>query len=123
MIDKVPDSTVDFIKHVSPVLAGTAVSMLFMRSEWPRRIAQGCVGVPFSIYMAPFVDRVLSGLMAPYGLDISPSESGVITAVFGLTIVSYLYEVFEQLQIVPILRDWIKAKLGVKDIANESKPD
>ena len=120
-MEKIPDAYCDLVKHIAPVLAGTAVSMFFMRTEWPRRIAQGVIGVPFSLYMAPFVDRVLSGFMMPYDLYISPSEAGVVTAVFGLTIVSYLYEVLQQLQIGPILRDFIKNKLGVKDVNNEPK--
>lgn len=114
MIDKLPDSAADLVKHVAPVLVGTAVSMFFMRVAWPRRILQGFVGVPFSIYMAPFVDRVLSSMMLPHGFDISSSEAGVVTAVFGMTLVAYIYEVIQQLQIGPILREFISSRLGVK---------
>jgi len=117
MIDKMPDTAIDLLKHAAPVLAGTAVSMFFMKSAWPRRIAQGVIGVPFSIYIAPFVDRMFDSITLPFVgvVPITESEAGVITAVFGLSLVAYAYEVMAQLQIGAVVREWVRKKLGLKE--------
>ena len=96
-------------KHLGPILAGTAVSMLFVRGNWKKKLIQGGVGVPFAMYIAPMVDRAFDRLG---WIDITASEAGVIAAVFGLTVVAYVHEVMQQLQLGQLLREWMKRKIG-----------
>lgn len=109
MIDDMPQGGKEVMVQLGPVLVGTAVQMLFVKGAWKRRLTQGVVGVPFSFYMAPFVERVISR----YGWHVTSAEAGVLTAVFGLALVSYIFEVWQQLSLGTMIRDWIANKLGV----------
>ena len=104
----------EILPKLGPAMTGAAVSLLFMGGEWKNRLVQGAVGVPFAMYLAPSVDAVLDGFELTKGID--SLGAGVLTGVFGIAIVSYCFEVLKQLQVGPILREWIKSKLGVKKI-------
>lgn len=115
--DKPPYLFYDILPKLGPAMVGAATSMLFMGGEWKKRVAQGVIGVPFAMYLAPSVDAVLDGFELTRGID--SLGAGVLTGVFGIAIVSYCFEVFRQLQLGPILREWIKSKLGVKAAKDE----
>lgn len=115
--DKPPFMFYEILPKLGAAMAGAAVSMLFMGGEWKKRIAQGCVGVPFAMYLAPSVDAVLDGFELTRGID--SLGAGVLTGVFGIAVVSYCFEVLRQLQLGLILREWIRSKFAVKDYKDE----
>lgn len=111
----------EILNKIGPAMVGTAVSMFFMGGEWKKRLAQGAIGVPFAMYLAPSVDAVLDVFELTRGID--SLGAGVITGVFGIAVVSYCFEVLRQLQLGPILREWIKNKLGIKVGEDDKQPD
>ena len=102
-----------FLEQLGPAAIGTAVSMVVTEGRWKKRLVQGAVGVPFSMYMAPSVYAFAQRW--DWGQSITPSGAGVLTAVFGLAAVSYVFELWKQLQLGPMLREWISKRLGVKN--------
>lgn len=96
-----------FMEQLGPAAIGTAASMLFTEGRWKKRLVQGIVGVPFSMYMAPSVYTLLQ--LGDWTRHISEPSSGVLTAVFGLAAVSYVFELWKQMNLGPILRDVIVA--------------
>lgn len=111
MLDKLPEGWREMVSHVGPVVAGTAVSVFFLNGEWKRRLAQAAAAVPFSMYMAPTVYRVLHSIWPTY---VTESDAGVLTACFGLALVAFVFEVLKQLQFGPILNEWFRKVLGLK---------
>ena len=111
MIDPSPESLKEIVHALGPAIVGTAASMLFTEGTWKKRLAQGAVGVPFSMYMAPSVGTMLSRWDFTSGID--SFGVGVLTAVFGLAAVSYTFELWKQLQLGPMLREWVAKRLGV----------
>ena len=108
-----PEDVKQFLEQLGPAAVGTLVSMFVTEGRWKKRLVQGVVGVPFSMYMAPTVYAATQRW--EWGQAISPSGAGVLTAVFGLAAVSYVFELWKQLQLGPMLREWIAKRLGVKN--------
>lgn len=108
-----PEDLKQFLEQLGPAAVGTAVSMFVTEGRWKKRLVQGIVGVPFSMYMAPSVYAFVQRW--EWGQSITPSGAGVLTAVFGLAAVSYVFELWKQLQLGPMLREWISKRLGVKN--------
>lgn len=108
-----------FLEQLGPAAVGTAVSMLVTEGRWKKRLAQGVVSVPFSMYMAPSVYAFAQ--RGDWGQSITPSGAGVLTAVFGLAAVSYVFELWKQLQLGPMLREWVAKRLGVTN-PEDKKP-
>lgn len=106
-----PEDVKQFLEQLGPAAIGTAVSMLVTEGRWKKRLAQGVVGVPFSMYLAPSVYALLQRW--EWGQAVTPSGAGVLTAVFGLAAVSYVFELWKQMQLGPMLREWIAKRLGV----------
>lgn len=106
-----PEDVKQFLEQLGPAAIGTAVSMLFSEGRWKKRFVQGVVGVPFSMYMAPSVYSLLQ--KGEWTQHITEYSAGVLTAVFGLAAVSYIFELWKQLQLGPMLREWIAKRLGV----------
>ena len=104
-----PEDVKQALEQLGPAVIGTAVSMLFTDGSWKKRLFQGAVGVPFSLYMAPSVGAHLSR----FGWEMQPEAVGVLTGVFGITCVSYVFELWKQLQIGPMLREWLAKRMGV----------
>lgn len=114
-----PEDVKQFFEQLGPAAIGTAASMLFTEGRWKKRLVQGVVGVPFSMYMAPSVYALLQ--RGEWTRHISEPSSGVLTAVFGLAAVSYVFELWKQLQLGPMLREWIAKRLGVNN-PEDKKP-
>ena len=108
-----PEDMKQFLEQLGPAAVGTAVSMLVTEGRWKKRLAQGVVGVPFSMYMAPSVYSLLQ--KGEWTQRITEYSAGVLTAVFGLAMVSYVFELWKQMQLGPMLREWISKRLGVKN--------
>lgn len=108
-----PEEVKQFLEQLGPAAVGTAVSMFVTEGRWKKRLAQGVVGVPFSMYLAPSVYALVQRW--DWGKAITPSGAGVLTAVFGLAMVSYVFELWKQLHIGPMLREWFANRLGVKN--------
>ena len=108
-----PEDVKQFLEQLGPAAIGTAVSMLFTEGKWKKRLVQGIVGVPFSMYMAPTVFAATQRW--EWGKAVTPSGAGVLTAVFGLAAVSYVFELWKQLQLGHMLREWVAKRLGVKN--------
>lgn len=108
-----PEDVKQFLEQLGPAAIGTAVSMLFTEGRWKKRLVQGVVGVPFSMYMAPSVYAATQRW--DWGAAVTESGAGVLTAVFGLAAVSYTFELWKQLQLGPMLREWIAKRLGVQN--------
>lgn len=108
-----PEDVKQFLEQLGPAAIGTAVSMLFTEGRWKKRLVQGIVGVPFSMYMAPTVFAATQRW--EWGKAVTESGAGVLTAVFGLAAVSYVFELWKQLQLGPMLREWIAKRLGVSN--------
>lgn len=108
-----PEDVKQFLEQLGPAAIGTAVSMLFSEGRWKKRFVQGVVGVPFSMYMAPSVYSLLQ--KGEWTQHITEYSAGVLTAVFGLAAVSYVFELWKQLQLGPMLREWIAKRLGVQN--------
>lgn len=108
-----PEDVKQFLEQLGPAAIGTAVSMLFSEGRWKKRFVQGVVGVPFSMYMAPSVYSLLQ--KGEWTQHITEYSAGVLTAVFGLAAVSYTFELWKQLQLGPMLREWIAKRLGVQN--------
>ena len=108
-----PEDVKQFLEQLGPAAVGTLVSMFVTEGRWKKRLVQGVVGVPFSMYMAPTVYAATQRW--EWGQAISPSGAGVLTAVFGLAAVSYVFELWKQLQLGPMLREWIAKRLGVQN--------
>jgi hypothetical protein len=106
-----PDNIREIAEQFGPAAVGTAASMLFTDGSWKKRLVQGAVGIPFSIYMAPSVGTML----ARFGWPLEPEAVGALTACFGLAAVSYVFELWKQMHLGPLLRRWIAKWLGVKD--------
>lgn len=106
-----PEDLKQFLEQLGPAAIGTAVSMFVTEGRWKKRLVQGIVGVPFSMYMAPSVYAILQRW--EWGRSVTSEGAGVLTAVFGLAIVSYVFEMWKQLQLGPMLREWIAKRLGV----------
>lgn len=106
-----PEDVKQFLEQLGPAAIGTAVSMLFTDGRWKKRLAQGVVGVPFSMYMAPTVYAISQRW--GWGEAVTSEGAGVLTAVFGLAIVSYVFEMWKQLHLGPMLREWLAKRLGV----------
>lgn len=108
-----PEDIKQFLEQLGPAAIGTAVSMLFTEGRWKKRLAQGVVGVPFSMYLAPTVFAVCQKW--EWGQAVTPSGAGVLTAVFGLAAVAYLFELWKQLLLGPMLRERVARWLGVSN--------
>lgn len=108
-----PEDVKQFLEQLGPAAIGTAVSMLFSEGRWKKRFVQGVVGVPFSMYLAPSVHSLLQ--KGEWTQNVTASGAGVLTAVFGLAAVSYVFELWKQLQLGPMLREWIAKRLGVQN--------
>ena len=108
-----PEDMKQFLEQLGPAAIGTAVSMLVTEGRWQKRLAQGFVGVPFSMYLAPSVYALLQ--RGEWTQHVTASGAGVLTAVFGLAAVSYVFELWKQLSLGPMLREWISKRLGVKN--------
>ena len=108
-----PEDVKQSLEQLGPAAIGTAVSMLFTEGRWKKRLVQGAVGVPFSMYMAPSVYAFAQRW--DWGQAVTPSGAGVLTAVFGLAAVSYTFELWKQMQLGPMLREWIAKRLGVQN--------
>lgn len=106
-----PEDVKQFLEQLGPAAIGTAVSMLFTEGRWKKRLVQGVVGVPFSMYMAPTVYAATQRW--DWGQAVTPSGAGVLTAVFGLAAVSYVFELWKQMHLGPMLREWVAKRLGV----------
>lgn len=111
MVENLPPIAKEVFERLGPAIVGTAVSMFFTQGEWKRRLAKGAIGVPFSFYLAPSVDAILDVFPLTAGID--QLGAGVLTAVFGLALVEYIFELSRQLNLGPIIREWIKEKFGV----------
>lgn len=108
-----PEDVKQFMEQLGPAAIGTAVSMLVTEGRWKKRLAQGVVGVPFSMYMAPSVHAIVQRW--DWGQAVTPSTAGVLTAVFGLAGVSYVFELWKQMHLGPMLRERVARWLGVTD--------
>lgn len=108
-----PEDIKQFLEQLGPAAIGTAVSMLFTEGRWKKRLAQGIIGVPFSMYLAPSVFALMQRW--EWGKAVNETGAGVLTAVFGLAVVSYVFELWKQLQLGPMLREWVAKRLGVKN--------
>ena len=106
-----PEDVKQFLEQLGPAAIGTAVSMLVTEGRWKKRLAQGVVGIPFSMCMAPSVHALMQ--RGEWTQHVTPSAAGVLTAVFGLAAVSYMFELWEQMQLGPMLREWVAKRLGV----------
>lgn len=102
--------------NIGPALVGTAAYMLMTDGTWKKRLAQGVVGVPLSIYLAPSVGAWFERT----GHPILPEAAGALTAVFGIAAISYVFEVWKHLHVGPLLRQWIIKRLGVEDKQNDA---
>ena len=108
-----PEDVKQFLEQLGPAAVGTAASMLFTEGRWKKRLVQGLIGVPFSMYTAPTVYAISQRW--EWGQAVTPSGAGVLTAVFGLAVVSYVFELWKQMQLGPMLREWVAKRLGVKN--------
>lgn len=108
-----PEDVKQFLEQLGPAAVGTLVSMFVTEGRWKKRLTQGVVGVPFSMYMAPSVYSLLQ--KGEWTRHITEYSAGVLTAVFGLAAVSYVFELWKQLQLGPMLREWIAKRLGVQN--------
>ena len=108
-----PEDVKQFLEQLGPAAIGTAVSMLVTEGRWKKRLAQGVVGIPFSMYMAPSVHALMQ--RGEWTQHVTPSAAGVLTAVFGLAAVSYTFELWKQMQLGPMLREWVAKRLGVQN--------
>lgn len=108
-----PEDVKQFMEQLGPAAIGTAVSMLVTEGRWKKRLAQGVVGIPFSMYLAPSVYALMQRW--EWGQAVTPSGAGVLTAVFGLAAVSYVFELWKQLHLGPMLRERVARWLGVTD--------
>ena len=108
-----PEDVKQFLEQLGPAAVGTAASMLFTVGRWKKRLVQGLIGVPFSMYTAPTVYAISQRW--EWGQAVTPSGAGVLTAVFGLAAVSYVFELWKQMQLGPMLREWVAKRLGVKN--------
>ena len=108
-----PEDVKQFLEQLGPAAVGTAASMLFTVGRWKKRLVQGLIGVPFSMYTAPTVYAISQRW--EWGQAVTPSGAGVLTAVFGLAVVSYVFELWKQMQLGPMLREWVAKRLGVKN--------
>lgn len=118
LFENPPQGTKEVIENLAPAVVGTAVSMLFTSGAWKIRLFQCAVGVPFSLLVAPSI----FALSERYEWGLRPEATGVLTAVFGLALVSYAFELMRQLQLGPILNEWIRKKLGLKTDATPPAP-
>lgn len=84
-------------------IAGAVVSMRFVQGTWPERLTMAISGALFSYYAAPWVGK-LTGL--PEGL------AGFLLGLFGMAVVSKIWEWFQTAPLGQILTDWLKKKLG-----------
>lgn len=107
-----PEALREVAENLGPALVGTAASMLFTDGTWKKRLAQGAIGVPFSMLMAPSVYNALQNWGAT---SVTETGAGVLTAVFGIAGVSYVFEVWKQLHLGTLLRQWVIKKLDVED--------
>lgn len=109
MFEQPPEGLREVVAQIGPAAVGTAASMLFTEGKLMKRLTQGLVGVPFSMYLAPSVGKLLDAR----GWALEPEAVGVLTAVFGIAIVSYVFELWRYMQIGPLLQEWLAKKLGV----------
>lgn len=110
MSEILPEGWRELVEQAGPAIVGTAVSMFFTRGAFGKRLVQCAVGVPFAMYMAPSV----AGQLERWGWGVGPEGAGVLTGVFGLALVSYVFELSRALNLGPMIREWIAARLGVK---------
>lgn len=87
-----------------PGVAGSLVSMLFIKDTWPRRVAMFCAGSALSIFGSAWVTK-FSGLDAGF--------SGFILGLFGMAIVAKFFQTWETFELSVILRDWVRKLLGL----------
>lgn len=92
------------ITKAVPGIAGSLVSMLFIKDVWPRRVAMFAAGAALSIFGTPWASRVT-------GLDIG--FAGFVLGLFGMAIVAKLFQFWEKFELGAILVEWARKVLGL----------
>ena len=75
-------------------VVGAALSLRFVAGTWPERVTMAIGGAVVSYYAAPWVSN---GLGIPEGL------SGFLLGLFGMAVIS---KVWEAIQLTPIAEAW-----------------
>lgn len=90
-----PDLPPDFCEKIAGPL-GSAISMLFMRETWVRRLLMALAACPLSWYGAPHLAQ---------WLPIKEGFAGLLLGLFGMAVVAKLYAEWQDFQIVAFIRE------------------
>lgn len=100
-----------FFEHIGPVAVGTFVSMYFTEGKWKKKISQGAANASFGFYMSDSVYALLQSWDKTKW--VTATGACVLTVLFGVALVSYVFELWKQLLLGPMLREWVAKRLGV----------
>lgn len=92
------------VKHLIPGFLGSAGALLWLKDTWPRKLAMVCLGVATSYYASPFFSQVFS---------LDAGLSGFLVGLFGMSIVDSIFRTWENLGITKLIREFIRARLGL----------
>lgn len=87
-----------------PGVIGSVGALLWIQGTWPRKIAMVGLGSVTSYYGGEWVVSVT-------GLD--PKFAGFIVGLFGMSIVDKSFETWSELGLTDIVREFIRARLGL----------
>ena len=92
------------IMKALPGTAGAFVSMMFLRGSWPTRMGMFLAGAVLAYYGTPWAVKFA---------NLDPGFAGFLMGLFGMAIVSRLFEAWWAIAIASIVGDWIRKLLGL----------
>lgn len=99
-----PNDKLHEIEKLLPGLIGSLGALLWIKGTWPRRIAMVGLGAAASFYGAPHVAS-LSGM--------GEGLAGFLVGLFGMSVVDSVFKTWQELGITEIVREFIRARLGI----------
>lgn len=94
------------LKALPGILGSAFATMFFHEPSTPRRVGMFLAGAAVSWYGADWM-AVRTGMDEGF--------SGFLLGLFGMAIIQKIFELWTTFDLGPILRDWIRKILGLKD--------
>lgn len=100
-----PDYLPPEVVKVAPGIAGSLVSLLWLRDiTWPRKLAMFVAGAMF----ARFAGQALTDWT-----HLDAGVGGFLLGLFGMSVVAKLFDTWEKFDLGTILNEWIRKVLGL----------
>ena len=100
------------ISKVLPGVIGSAGALLWIKAPWPRRVAMLALGSAASYYGGAHI----AGL---FGMG--EGLAGFLVGLFGMSVVDSIFKTWAELGLTSIVREWIRARLGLSPKGGEGE--